>query len=203
MPTRRRKKHHELQDKIAKAVLGLLPIYEPNAITSRMIAQALKTPTAKIEPLFTTFDDCIPMVVAMIDAAWETERPHSDPQLSAADQLFDVLMARFDVMEPYREGLAILSDYARSRPQSAVALYRAILPSMEAAFRYIEPRATPEHLRILALAFVYGLTFEVWRKDTSADKARTMAALDRRTKKFMRICHLHTQNNNFDPEIYK
>lgn len=104
-----------------------------------------------------------------------------DPQeTSARDRLFDVLMRRFDALQPYREGLGnILVDQPRD-PLAALCgagqLLRSMAAMLEAA--QIPSDGLKGALRVKGLAAVYLATLRVWLRDESADMARTMAALD-------------------------
>lgn len=104
-----------------------------------------------------------------------------DPgETSARDRLFDVIMRRFDALQPYREGLGnILIDQPRD-PLAALCgagqLLRSMAAMLEAA--RIPSDGLKGALRVKGLAAIYLATLRVWLRDDSADMAKTMAALD-------------------------
>jgi AcrR family transcriptional regulator len=105
-----------------------------------------------------------------------------DPDTSARDRLFDVLMRRFDALRPFREGLAAL---ARDGGGVGVAdalcgaqrMLRSLAWMLEAAG--IGTGGWAGACRVKGLGIVYGATFATWLRDESEDMAKTMAALDR------------------------
>lgn len=110
----------------------------------------------------------------------ETTRP--DAEDSARDRLFEVLMARFDVLNRRRPAhLALLRgagrDPARALPQ---------IPRLELSMRWmldlagipVDGLIGQIKVRLLTLAYLDVL--RTWIGDDSADMARTMAALDKR-----------------------
>ncbi|MBI3515673.1 MAG: TetR family transcriptional regulator [Proteobacteria bacterium] len=99
---------------------------------------------------------------------------------SPRDRLFDVMMRRFETLQPWRAGIAAIAA-AGIDPLSALALvgsWRRTLGGMlEAAG--IGADGLAGRLRIAGLAVVYARAFRVWLDDDGADLGKTMAALDR------------------------
>ncbi len=115
-------------------------------------------------------------VLAGLDAE-ATETPR--------DRLFDVLMKRFDALAPYREGLAAVARDARRDPTillcGAGQLARSMAAMLEAAG--IASGGLAGALRTKGLAAIYLATLRDWFGDDTADKAKTMAALDARLRR--------------------
>jgi ubiquinone biosynthesis protein COQ9 len=101
---------------------------------------------------------------------------------SARDRVFDVVMTRFDILQPYRAalksivrdggmppGLDTLGRMMRSQHWMLVA---AGIPADGPAGR----------AREAALLSVYARTFQEWLDDEDAGRAKTMAVLDRRLR---------------------
>jgi AcrR family transcriptional regulator len=105
-----------------------------------------------------------------------------DPESSAKDRLFDVLMRRFDALRPYREGLAAVAREAGGVGVTdaicgAQRMLRSLAWMLEAAG--IGSGGFAGGCRVKGLAVVYAATFATWLRDESEDMAKTMAALDR------------------------
>ena len=105
-----------------------------------------------------------------------------DPETSARDRLFDVLMRRFDALNPYREGLAVVAREGGGIGISdaicgAQRMLRSLTWMLEAAG--IGSGGWAGACRVKGLAVVYGATFATWLRDESEDMSKTMAALDR------------------------
>ena len=100
---------------------------------------------------------------------------------SVRDQLFDLLMARFDTMKPHRAGLSALMRYLPCDPALALELTCATRRSMRwmlnaAGESTAGLRGT---VRVKGLVAVWLWTFRAFERDESEDLSATMAALDK------------------------
>jgi len=110
--------------------------------------------------------------------------PESDSG-SARDRLFDVLMRRFDVLEPHKAAIGRIAGTACRDPLIGIAagasLFRSMGLMLEAAG--VSSEGLRGAIRRKGLAAVYAGTLRDWLKDDTADKSRTMAALDARLRR--------------------
>jgi AcrR family transcriptional regulator len=108
-----------------------------------------------------------------------------DPTETPRDRLFDVLMKRFDALAAYRDGLAAIARDARRDPVMVLCgtgqLLRSMAAMLEAAG--ISSAGLAGALRTRGLAAIYLATLRDWFRDDTADKAKTMAALDGRLRR--------------------
>jgi hypothetical protein len=99
----------------------------------------------------------------------------------ARERLFDLLMRRFDALQPYRDGVRALLRGLPADPGAAVLLADATRRSMawmlEAAG--VEATGFAGMLRTQGLVAVWLYALRAWEKDDSPDLSGTMAALDR------------------------
>jgi AcrR family transcriptional regulator len=105
------------------------------------------------------------------------------------DRIFDVLMLRFEAMEPYRDVIRVLRSELPRDPLAMMALVRAgrraFAWSMEAAGLPSDGFSGAAQSRLLGYVFMRVL--DVWLDDNPADLAQTMAALDRRLRRVERF----------------
>ncbi len=117
----------------------------------------------------------------MIDKKTLEAVGEGDPSISPRDQLFDILMERFDVLNQYREPLISILDSFKSDPKQIVIscphLGRSMSWMLEAAG--LESEGFRGAARVAGLVAVYIKALHVWRGDNSADLSKTMAALDK------------------------
>ncbi len=111
-------------------------------------------------------------------------------EVSARDRLFDVMMRRFDALQPYRDGIAAITrDMPAAGPVALLCGAGRTLRSMawmlEAAG--IGSAGFRGKLRAKGLAAVYAATFGPWLRDRSEDMADTMAALDKNLARAERV----------------
>jgi AcrR family transcriptional regulator len=101
---------------------------------------------------------------------------------SARERLFEVLMRRFEALQPYKDGIASALRDGPGDPLAALCgglvLLRSMAWTLEAAG--IGSAGLIGLARTKVLAGIYLSTIPVWLRDDSEDLGRTMAALDRR-----------------------
>ncbi len=104
-----------------------------------------------------------------------------DGSSSPRDRLFDVLMRRFDVLQPDRNAVGAIIRDSLSDPVAVLCqgpmLFSSMAWMLEAAG--LSSAGPIGVLRTKGLALVYLLALRAWLKDDSADLSKTMAVLDR------------------------
>jgi len=149
------------------------------------IAEAAKLPMSKVHPVFSSRQAILDAFVRRIDAAVLTDGESDDLEGNARDRLFDVLMRRFDALDPYKDAVATVAlDQARD-PLAALAsvcqLGRSMALMLEAAG--LTSDGVRGLVRVKALGLIYLAALRVWLRDESEDKARTMATLDKQLRR--------------------
>lgn len=118
---------------------------------------------------------------AIDDQLLATQRAKVEGQ-SPRDALFDVIMARFDALAPYRS--ALRSMLARPSPVEPDQV-KAFLASQRwmLAAAGIGAEGVRGGIKTAGLASVYASVFRTWLDDDDPGMARTMASLDRRLRR--------------------
>lgn len=114
----------------------------------------------------------------LLDQAALAETP-TEP--AARERLFDLLMRRFDAMQPYRDGIVALLRGLPYDPGAALLLATATARSMAWMLEGagISAQGPAGGLRSQGLLAVWLHAVRAWEKDDSPDLSGTMAALDR------------------------
>lgn len=110
----------------------------------------------------------------------------ADEESSYRDRLFDILMQRFDALNPYKDGIRVVVRDTGSGGITEILcggcrLLRSMRWMLEAAG--IGTAGWLGGLRVKGLAVVFAATVQVWLRDDSEDMAKTMAALDRNLRR--------------------
>lgn len=97
------------------------------------------------------------------------------------DRLFDIIMRSFDALEPHRAAVAALVGDLPRNPLAAFCQGTRMLRSVAwmAAAAGVNTGGPLGIVRVNAIATAYLVVLRAWLADESADKSRTMAALDR------------------------
>lgn len=146
------------------------------------LASRANVPLATLYRLFPTREAIVDAFVRDIDAAVVSSgcyRP-DDPS-PARDRLFDVVMRRIDAMTPHKAAVRTLMTNAACDPYAGLCvifrLSRSLALMLEAAG--LSNAGTTGVLRIKGLSLIWLNTVRTWLDDSSADLAKTMAALDK------------------------
>lgn len=181
MAQRRPTDDDEAADRVIAAAMALAAERGWHDLSLVEIARRAGVPLSEMYPMF----PCKPCILAAISERAETAvLAGDDPEAAgepARERLFDVLMRRFDALQPYRAGLArVIEDLPRDPLAMAAALWRterSMALMLEAAG--LSADGARGVVRVKGLTAVYLATLRVWREDESPDMAATMAALDR------------------------
>ena len=108
---------------------------------------------------------------------------------SKKDMLFEVIMARFDVLQKYRNSFLTLFESFKSKPQKSIILLPSFLESMflTATLANIEIKGIKGSLTIKGIFIIYIATYLEWIKDTSKSLEKTMTTLDQYLNKASKI----------------
>ena len=167
-------------DRMVDAAMALAAERSWRELSLREIAEASGLPLAEAYRCCPSKRAILRAFLRRIDAAVLAEGPVSETEGGARDRLFDVIMRRFDALQPYRKALgSILLDEARdplSGLAGLMALQRSLGWMLETAG--LEAGGLRGTLRLKGLTAIYLATLRTWLRDDSLDLSRTMAALD-------------------------
>jgi len=108
------------------------------------------------------------------------------------DRLFDILMSRFDALNPDKEAFLCILRCDSRDPLTTIChlfrLKRSLSLMLEAAG--LSSSGIIGQIRLKGLGLVYANAFRVWLNDDSTDMAKTMAALDQSLAKAEKIATL-------------
>ena len=102
-------------------------------------------------------------------------------ETSPRERLFDVIMLRFEAMEPYRAGLNAIMKFRETSLSHLVRLpaHRHASAAWALTSAGLDnDKGAPVSVKRIAIGFVIAQTELAWRKEKSGDFALTMAALD-------------------------
>lgn len=170
------------RDRLIDAALRLAAEQPWDEVTLGAVAEEAKVPLQALYAEFGSRGAILEAFARRIDAAvLSDEEAEALADSPPRDRLFEVLMRRFEAMQPYRAGVAsILSDQLR-RPTAGLAALPQLGRSM--AWMLVAAGIGTEGwrglLRVKGLSAIWLATLRVWLRDDSADLAKTMATLDR------------------------
>jgi AcrR family transcriptional regulator len=170
------------RSKAVRAALELAKERSWGDVTLADIAQAANLDLADLRREFSCKSDIIRAFQREVDAeVLSRARPAREEQ-SPRDRLFDIVMTRFELLQPYKPALKRIASYLCCRPGESAALLGSSLASQYwmlagAGAKLDGPGGA---MRVAGLASAYGKVFQIWLDDPSPSLDKTMAALDKR-----------------------
>lgn len=170
---------------VLDAFLGLVSERGFAEVTLRDVAAAADIGLADLYRLYRDKVALAAAFMARIDAAVLAGTPRQvDPEETARDRLFDVMMRRYDALKPYRLAQRAIRQASTRDPLLALSLGPALRRSMAAM---LEAASLPSEglagaLRQNGLLAIHYAVSRVFDRDETPDLSKTMAALDGRLK---------------------
>ena len=175
-------------DRIIDAALGLIATEGWRAVSLAAIAAAAGLPILQVYRIFRSKQAILQGLFRRVDEIVLAEPPTAELDERPRDRLFDLLMRRFDALQPHKAALDVLGRELPSDPVTALCAGASLLRSMrwmlEAAD--IPTSGVRGAVAVRLAAAAYLSTMRVWQRDDSPDLGRTMAALDARLRRIER-----------------
>ncbi len=167
--------------RIVAAALRLAALRPWSEVTLFDIAEGAGVTLAGMRRSFKSKSEILAAFARTIDDAVLEKAVRPPEGQSARDTLFEVVMSRFDALEPHRAALKSIHAAGAADP----ALIRALLASQAWMLNAagVATDGIGGGVRVAGLASVYALVFSTWLEDDDPGLARTMAALDRRLRR--------------------
>jgi AcrR family transcriptional regulator len=154
-------------------------------VALRDVAEAAGLGFADLYRLYPDKISLIAAFMACIDTEVLAGTPDTrDPEETARDRLFDVMMRRYDALKPYREALRAIRRAGTRDPVLALAMGPALRRSMVAMLdaAALSSAGLSGALRQNGLLAIHYAVSRVFDRDETVDLSKTMAALDGRLK---------------------
>lgn len=165
---------------VVKAFMELLSGHDWEAVTLAKIADASGIGLSQLREVF---DGKVAIVEAFgreIDAKVLDRLDEDMAEELPRERLMDVLLSRFDALQPYKPAVRAIARAARADLSLAAQLNRAALVSMTWMLNAanVDTSGIGGAVRVQGAALVFAKVMRVWLNDDES-MARTMAALDR------------------------
>jgi AcrR family transcriptional regulator len=175
----------EAQDHALESFLTLVAERGFAGVSLHDVARAAGLGMGELYRLYPDKVSLVSALMAQVDARVLAGTPHEhDPEETARDRLFDVMMRRYDVLRSHRDALREIRHAAMRDPLLAAALAPSFRRSMAAMLE--AARLPSDGLRgavrqngLLAIHYAVSRVFD---RDETTDLSKTMAALDSRLK---------------------
>tara|TARA_B100000959_G_scaffold22983_1_gene22180 strand:+ start:1719 stop:2264 length:546 start_codon:yes stop_codon:yes gene_type:complete len=177
----------EYEKKIAQQTLDILKKKSWSALS---LDQALKNNKNKHIDINSKFD-LLKNINRYVDNML-IKKIRSIENSSTKDMLFEVLMARFDILQLNRKSFLEIYKVFKKKPQYFIKLLPSFLESMivTAELSKYNVNGLKGTIRLKGLMLVYFVTFFQWMDDKNSSLEKTMTALDKnldQSEKFVKL----------------
>ena len=175
-------------DRIIDATLALIAERGWRRLSLASVAEATGLKVLQVYRLFPSRTAILSAAFRRVDEAVLAAPLDAEVGEKLRDRVFDLLMRRFDALQPHRPALEVLRRELPSDPCAAVALGAALLRSMRLMLEAagIVSTGIGGTIAVKLTAGAYVAAAHTWARDESPDLAPTMAALDRRLRSIER-----------------
>ena len=166
----------ESEKKIAQQTLNILKKKSWNAFTLEQVLKSVKVKKTNIKTKF----DLLKLISKYVDYLL-INNTKSLENSSTKDMLFEVLMARFDILEENRKAFLEIYKILKKNPQQLIKLLPTFLESMiiTAELSKYKVNGLKGTIRLKGLMLIYFITFFQWVDDKESSLEKTMTALDK------------------------
>jgi hypothetical protein len=129
--------------------------------------------------------EAVDCVEEAFDRAIAEDLEQFDPAQSVRDRLFDLIMRRFDAMEPHRAALIAMEAGQDRDPIALAAAHQRNVRAARwvLALAGLEADGMTGQARAQGLGVIVGQARVAWRGDEAGDFAKTMASLDKNLRR--------------------
>ena len=100
---------------------------------------------------------------------------------SIKDNLFELIMLRFENLNHYKTGLKILLSDLKKSPVELKKIMRKVLDSMDLFLEIanVKNNYLMDFIKVNIIFIIYSYVFKVWLDDQSSEMSKTMVELDK------------------------
>ena len=168
------------EGRIVAAALRLAADKPWQEVTLRQIADASGMSLVALSEHFASKTEIVAAFVRCVDRDVLQRAPGPREGESKRDALFEVVMARFDALEPHKSALRSMVESGELEIPMLKPLFKSQSWMLQAAG--IDSSGPAGAVRTAGMASVYASVLRTWLDDGDPGLARTMAALDRRLR---------------------
>lgn len=154
------------------------------AVNSADVAQRLRVPQARVNEVMPDKHDILRHLGQLVD---EQMQAGGIADGDLRDRLFDVIMRRFDALQPYRPGVKAAVAAMASDISLPLVLLGRFDETLELTLQTAD--VEPTALRKAGFATLMLLALRTWLQDETLDQSKTMAELDRRIRQLDELAH--------------
>jgi AcrR family transcriptional regulator len=167
--------------RIIAAALNLAKTRPWRDITLSEIADDAGMPLSDLAEEFSNKTSILLAFMRAVDKAVLKSPPKSEDGQETRDRIFEVLMNRFDILQPYKDALKRILWSTPLEPRLTRKFLSTQHWMLEAAG--VTSEGPLGLLKVSGLAGVYARVFKIWLDDDDPGLGRTMAALDKRLRR--------------------
>ncbi len=175
--------HPETRRALAHAALDLAASAPWREITLAKLAAAAGCPLPDLYGA--SLGEALDCVEEAFDRAIAEDMDTLDPSQSVRDRLFELIMRRFEAMEPHRAAVLAMEQGADRDPTLLAAAHQRHVRCARwvLALAGLEADGMTGQARAQGLGVIIGQARAAWRNDDAGDFARTMASLDKNLRR--------------------
>ena len=175
-------KKQNKKNEIIKQAFQLIEKNGWKRFSIRKLSEEKKIELKNLEFLFNNKLDVIKDFSKMIDEEVVSEIDIEEfKNNSVKDNLFELVMLRFEKLEPYKQCLSKLVQEIKYEPRELQSILFSLIKSFDLFITISNGKSKDvyDFLKAPILFFIYFKSFQVWLNDSSKEMSSTMAEVDK------------------------
>ena len=149
------------------------------------IDEVLRSSKIKSEKFYSLFQNKEQILVSFfnrIDLIMKRKIKKMNLGRNIKDNLFEVCMTRFELLNSYRESINNIYSSIKIKPNIKIDLYDSFFNSMKLILKlsYVNIKPINGHINLIVFSLIYLSIQHQWFEDFSINNEKTMAVLDKR-----------------------
>ena len=152
------------------------------SVTLQLVGKTANVPLSEVSAIFSSKWDILEAFRERTDLLLTAGKSANLSGQSAKDRLFDILMARIEIIEPWKAGIGSIARHAVAQPITGIRLFTSLNKSMECMIEHVNAKiqGPGKLIQSRGLTLIYLLVLRRWIGDHSSDLGPTMAELNER-----------------------
>ena len=168
--------------KIQESLMSILDKKQLNEIDLEEIFENTKIKNKQLSNLYKNKELILKDFFQRIDSILEKKIKKTDLGVNIKDNLFEIIMIRFDILYPYKKSIKNLYLSIKNKPKIFFELQESFFETMNNMLLLSNIQTDPikGHLKLIFFSIVYLSILKEWFADNTKNNEKTMATLDKR-----------------------
>lgn len=170
------------REKIEDSLMNILKHKKLKDIKIQEIKKKTRIKSEEFNILYKSKEQIIISFFDRIDLIMEKKIKKLFLGKNIKDNLFEVCMTRFEILDPYKRSINNIYLSLKDQPNLVINLYKSFFTTMKLILNLslVNTKLINDNIKLMTFALFYLSILKEWLNDCSSNNEKTMAILDTR-----------------------